>query len=154
MTTLIQQRSPNDCVLAAIAMAAGVERWEDAWTEADLESVIKSRGIAHIEDWMRRLGYVEDKHYFMVYVRGDTNSTVRALLWRRRALISCDSLNNRGGSHMVYWDGERVWDPHEGHWDQGFQHFRHITSLCINWCYIFDDSLPRTPPVAAVTATS
>lgn len=143
MTHLIQQKSPNDCVLASVAMAAGFERWEDAWTDEDLQAVIASKGVSSVEPWLNRVGYIADKSYREVYVRDETNGTVRAMLWRRRALISCDSLNNYGGSHMVYWDGSRVFDPHEGHWDQGFQHFRHITSLSISRVFVFDDTVPR-----------
>lgn len=32
MTTLIQQKSGNDCVLAAIAMAAGKSSWDEEAT--------------------------------------------------------------------------------------------------------------------------
>lgn len=148
MTTLIQQKSPNDCVLAAIAMAAGFEKWEDAWTEDDLQAVIKSKGVADTEPWLKRHGFVEWKHYRECYIHDDR--VAHALLWKRRALISCSSLNNDGGSHMIFWDGARIWDPHEGHWDQGFQYFRHLSTLRISRAYIFDDTVARDALTAAV----
>lgn len=152
MTTLIQQKSGNDCVLAAIAMAAGFDRWEDAWTDDDLQTVIKSKGIADLDPWMKRVGYVAWTHYRECYVHRD-ESIAQVFLWKRRALISCSSLNNDGGSHMVFWDGRRIWDPHEGHWDQGFQYFRHLSTLRISRAYIFDDAIPRHAPVLAEEAT-
>lgn len=113
MTTLIQQKTLNDCALASIAMAAGTDKWEDLWTEADLEA-IKGKGVGHGEDldaYMLRAGFIRRKHYKTVYLHGDVNDAVYDLLWGRRALLSVRSLNRDGGGHMVYWDGERLWDP-------------------------------------------
>lgn len=122
--TLIQQKSPNDCVLAAIAMACGAARWEDVWNEADLQQARDKKGL-HPEDWLHRVGLVESKHWKSVYVNSDRWAS--AMLWRRHALIM--------------WDGHRIWDPHEGHQDQGFQHFKHITTLSISRAIIFDESI-------------
>jgi hypothetical protein len=131
MTTLIQQKSQNDCVLAAIAMAAGASAWEDLWTEEDLQKVITSKGIANMDPWLKRAGITE---WMECYVRDDR--TAHRLLWQRRALLSVNSLNNPGGTHMVYWDGEKLWDPHEGHYPE-FLAFRHLQSLSISEIYIF-----------------
>lgn len=154
MTALIQQKSGNDCVLASIAMAAGLERWEDAWSDADLQAVIASKGVSDVDPWAKRVGYVAWEHFRPVYVHEDSQTVAHALLWKRRALLSCASLNNDGGSHMVFWDGQRIWDPHEGHWDQGFQYFRHLSTLRISRAYIFDDSVPRVMPAPVETATA
>ena len=148
MTTLIQQKSGNDCVLAAIAMAAGFERWEDVWTPEDLERVIKSGGIREEGPWLERAGFKKEQYRHM-HVWGDPKAA-QQLLWGRRALIACASLNNHGGSHMVFWDGQRIWDPHEGHWDQGWQFFKHITSLLISEVILFDDNVARDASTAAV----
>ena len=136
MTTLIQQRSGNDCVLAAIAMAAGKERWSDLWTEDDLAKCIKDGGIREESVYLTRAGFAKED-WLLIHTSYTNSHMVQNLLWRRRALLSVASLNNRGGSHMVYWDGERIWDPHEGHWDQGFQYFKHITTLLISEVILF-----------------
>lgn len=151
MTTLIQQKSGNDCVLAAIAMARGCESWDDIWTQDDLDKVIASKGVAHWEDWMKRAGFVEDVHYRDVYCNGGDAERLKALLWRRRALLSVGSLNNAGGSHAVYWDGAKLWDPHEGHYPQ-YLAYRHLSSVCLSRALIFSDTpayciaLPPTAP--------
>lgn len=113
MTTLIQQKTLNDCALASIAMAAGKEKWEDLWNEADLEAV-KGKGVGHGEDlnaYMLRAGFVRDKHFKAAYIHGDSHDYIAKLLWGRRALLSVHSLNRDGDGHMVYWDGEKLWDP-------------------------------------------
>lgn len=138
MTTLIQQKSGNDCVLAAIAMAAGKDKWEDLWTPEDLQSVIDSRGINDVDPWMLRAGFEREKHFREIFVYSGSERIASALLWRRRALLSVDSLNNHGGSHMIYWDGQKIWDPHEGHYPE-FLAFRHLTSCKINRVQLFAD---------------
>ena len=119
----------------------------------DLQAVIASKGVSDVGAWLKRLGYVEWKNYREVYVHRE-DYVSHQLLWKRRALLSCASLNNDGGSHMVFWDGHRIWDPHEGHWDQGFQFFRHLSTLRISRAYIFDDSVPRVMPAPVETATA
>lgn len=153
MTTLIQQKSASDCVLAAIAMAAGCASWNELWTEADLKSVVDSKGIADESPWLERAGLLRNEHYRTVRIWGDCE-VVQKLLWKRKALIACNSLNNLGGQHMVYWDGERVWDPHEGHWHLGWQYYKHITSLMIKEVILFDEHVPRVPCVKAPPAVT
>lgn len=151
-TTLIPQRSGSDCVLAAIAMAAGCVSWGEMWSDADLQAVVDSKGVGDLDPWLKRAGFERRVHYRTVYVHEDAQEPVRALLWKRRALISCRSLNNEDGYHMVFWDGQRVWDPHEGHWHLGWQFFKHLTSMCIRTLIIFDDSVPRQVPIVEVPA--
>jgi hypothetical protein len=134
MTTLIQQQSPNDCVLAAIAMAKGAEKWSDVWTPEDLQKVIDSKGIGDLKPWLEKAGITS---YIEVYVRSESCNIVKRMLWKRRALLSVDSLNNSGGSHMVFWDGEKLWDPHEGHYPECIA-FRHLSSVSISEVYLFD----------------
>lgn len=138
MTTLIQQKSPNDCVLATIAMAAGKEKWEDVWTQEDLDKVIASKGIADLDPWMEKAGlgkpYVDYWEYSTYHL---SDGAVKVFLWKRRAIISCRSLNNDGGHHSVYWDGEKLFDPHTGHEDQGFQAFKWLSTLNISRVFLF-----------------
>jgi hypothetical protein len=133
-TTLIQQLGARDCVLASIAMAAGFEKWSDVWTPEDLEKVVESKGIADITPWMKRAGITS---YFEVYVHSSDARFVKSMLWKRRALLSVASLNNSGGSHMIFWDGERIWDPHEGHYPE-YQAFRHLSTLLITEVCLLD----------------
>lgn len=137
MTILVTQKSPHDCVLAAIAMAVG-KTWEEAWTQEDLAAVIKSRGIADIDPWMKRHGAEPYVDYREVYVHGTRLGMVCALLWKRRALLSVNSLNNDGGSHMIYWDGECILDPNEGY--EGKIAFKHLSSCIITRVYVFKEN--------------
>lgn len=131
MTIRIVQKSGNDCVLAALAMAAGKKSWEEAWTEVDLQEVIKSKGVGDIDPWMQRLGYEHRKDYITVYVHGDSMEMVQRFLWKRRALLSVHSLNIKGGNHMVYWDGDIIHDPSPE------RTYLHIESCIINRAIIF-----------------
>lgn len=132
MTTLIQQKTGNDCVLAAIAMAAGKERWEDLWTEEDLQSVVASKGISDWEPWMVRAGLGKEYvGWWEVHTSHIDDGHVSIMLWKRRALLSVNSLNNNGGHHAVYWDGDKVYDPHTGHEDQGYIAFKWLSSIRI-----------------------
>ena len=131
MTTLIQQKTDNDCVLAAIAMAKGCEKWEDLWDEKrDLEPII-GKGIHDIESYLKRVGLVEDVDFKTVYTYGERPERTYELLWRRRALVSVNSLNGdkQGGKHLMYWDGTRVWDPNEGRPDR--LHVKYLRSAVI-----------------------
>lgn len=119
MTTLINQKSGSDCVLAAIAMAAGKTTWEDVWNADDLQKVIDEHGVGDIAPWMERVGMLRNVHYREIYTQSDPR-LARSLLWGRRALLTIDSLNIDGGMHMVYWDGEKLWDPHFKHDDYLF----------------------------------
>lgn len=135
MTTLIQQRTNNDCVLACIAMAAGKPSWEEAWSEGDLAEVVASKGISDYRPWLERHGLMRDEHWREVYVHGDSQGTVKAMLWGRRAILSVYSLNHNGGHHAVYWDGERILDPNAG--IQGKQAFRFLSSVNMTRLYLF-----------------
>jgi hypothetical protein len=110
--------------------------WDELWTEEDLKKVIESRGIADIEPWMERAGLKQWEDYKEIHVYYEQRY-VGSLLWKRRALLSVDSLNIDGGSHMVYWDGTRIWDPNEGL--EGKQHFKFISSCKISRVVIFSD---------------
>lgn len=78
------------------------------------------RGIANTSMALARLGipqvYHADLHqpspghYFMHrYVVGP--EYLRMFAWGRRALMSVPSLNHEGGSHLIFWNGLRVFDP-------------------------------------------
>ena len=138
MTTLIQQKSNNDCVLAAIAMLAGKERWEDLWTPEDLDAVIKSSGVSNHADWLLRAGLKEHRHYIEVHCGHISQHYICAMLRWRKALLSVHSLNNEHGYHMVYWDGAKLFDPQDG--VEGKIAFKYLTSCCITRVFLFNDA--------------
>lgn len=118
-------------------MAVGASSWADAWSDEDLQKVIESQGISDFEPWFARHHIEEWKDYRHIYVHGDNVGIVKAMLWQRRAVLSVNSLNNNGGSHAVYWDGEKVYDPQEG--IEGKIAFRFLSSMVITNAYIFKD---------------
>lgn len=111
MTNLIKQLSGNDCVLAAIAMARGAEKWHDVWTAADLERVVTGKGISDYGPWMAQAGFEPHEWKEIQVWNSSDQQLLRQLLWRRRALLSVHSLNNDQGHHMVFWDGREIFDP-------------------------------------------
>lgn len=138
MTTLIKQLSGNDCVLACVAMARGVKYWHDLWATDDLEKVIKSGGIHTLDSWMDRAGFVKDVNWFEFQAYGSSDQQlIKCLLWKRPALLSVHSLNIKGGSHMVYWDGHEVFDPSTLR-THAFLHSMVITGVCLLHGYLPD----------------
>lgn len=135
MTTLIKQRTGNDCALAAIAMAAGCTSWDQLWSDEDLVP-IKDRGVGDLTLWLARAGYQRNVHYKGIYVHGlSYHEDLVGLLWRRRALLSVHSLNNEG-NHMVYWDGQELFDPSTQ------LTYKLLRSLHIVRIVVFDDTVP------------
>lgn len=111
MTTLITQVSSSDCALASMAMAAGHTHLFQVWTQEDVDTLVKNRGMSDEEPYMKRLGWNRRIHYRTVYTYGERMDNYKTMLWLRPALLSVHSLNIDGSNHMVYWDGEKVWDP-------------------------------------------
>lgn len=110
MTTLIKQRTNSDCVLAAIAMAAGKD-YDELWTTDDVTKVVKDGGVSDEEPYMERAGFKKGVTYKRVSPWDINQAHLKNFLWGRRALLSIHSLNIPDGHHMVYWDGEEVFDP-------------------------------------------
>lgn len=137
-TIHIQQRSDNDCALASIAMAIGKERWTDLWTHEDLEVVKASKGVSDLEPWLNRAGLVRNVSYRTVYVHGSDSEKVASLLWGRRALVSIASINSELGNHLIYWDGNQVWDPQRG--ISGKQHVVFLKATSIQVVTLLKDS--------------
>lgn len=122
----VKQKTDNDCVLAAVAMAAGMA-YNLLWTPEDTDKTVKDRGVGgeELKALMARAGL----EYRTVYVFGNDTGKVAELLWRRRALISMRSMNNRHGNHMVYWDGDLLHDPQRGR--RGKLWAQHLHSVVI-----------------------
>ena len=121
MTTLVNQRFPTDCMIAAIAMALAVT-WEEVYdTAIKCEAYKKdhSSGINAEDDILECFGLVEYSGY--QNIDGDFRSIhrpysispeyFREQLWGRPVIFSAPSLNKAGGSHAVYYDGHEIFDP-------------------------------------------
>ena len=118
------QRTPHDCVLAAMAMAVGKD-YDEAWTPEDTAAVVASKGVADWEPWFTKQGLKEGRDWLVVYCSHIEQNHLKALLFARPALLSVCSLNNSGGWHAVYWDGFKLWDP------SNRKQYEHLSSLCI-----------------------
>lgn len=114
MTHTIKQITGSDCFLACVAMAKGVGHIMDLWTFDDIKAVVATRGVGDETPWMEKAALAKGVDYKRISVNGlsDYNmDMLKALLCKRRAILSVKSLNIDGGSHAVYWDGEQLHDP-------------------------------------------
>lgn len=91
-------------------MAAG-KAFDDLWTQDDLATLLANKGCGDEKPYMTRAGFVEDVDYRRIFISGYDQRELKALLWRRRAMLSVFSLNIDGGLHHVYWDGSELFDP-------------------------------------------
>jgi len=132
MTTLIKQKGFYDCALASISMAAGHSTWEQLWNEEDLKAV-EGKGVSDETPWLLRAGFEKYRDYRRVFMHGEYQQVVKNLLWRRRAMIAANSLNTPDGGHMMYWNGEELFDPSTQ------RTFLHLNSMLINSVIIFND---------------
>lgn len=98
----VQQRFSGDCQLCCLAMFLGVS----------YEEVVKHVWGNELVHGLRdeRTEYILGLFEADVVIR-DVNRLDRS----QPAVLTVPSLNHYdGGRHVVYWDGERVWDPNQG----------------------------------------
>lgn len=99
----IQQRMEADCAVAALAMFLG-KRYEDIARHCTGAELVQY-GLA----WSR------ERHIAGLFGIAVEVVDVSLLDWRRSAILTVPSLNDpAGGTHAVYWDGRRAWDPQKG----------------------------------------
>lgn len=122
MTTLINQRYPTDCMIAAIAMALSLP-YEEVYTAAIDCGAYKedhSEGIRNEDTILKHLGLDSKYEAGAVHVgdfRGQHKDYAisaeyfRSKLWGRPCIICLPSLNKAGGWHAIYYDGFEVFDP-------------------------------------------
>lgn len=110
MTNLVIQKNNHDCVLASIAMAVG-KSYEEAWTNTDIDEVVKSGGVSDYIPWMEKQGLKEGKDFWIIIRSITEQDMTKVMLKWRPAILSVASLNHDHGWHAVYWDGERMYDP-------------------------------------------
>lgn len=109
---LVQQRFTYDCALAALAMASG-RPYDELWTP-EFTAAIEAKKGTFGEAWDKALemaGFVRNEHFRSVYVAQLPRAAVYPMLWGRRALVQVISLNHPSASHIVFWDGNEVFDP-------------------------------------------
>jgi hypothetical protein len=112
MIKVVKQRAVSDCVLACLAMASGKD-YTTIFSKKLIKSIEKAGG-AHgdtLDQAYSAAGYVKDKTYTDVYTAQANVSTIKALIWKRKAMLQVDSLNFDGGMHLIFWDGDKIIDP-------------------------------------------
>lgn len=147
MTILVQQRGDHDCGIAACAMLTGMNY-----------EAVAARFVAWHERYKELPQGTDETDYrkffadigwtvfgpFGGYRNEFSFDVIRQMLVGRRALVSVRSLNNDAGYHMVYYDGERVWDPQDGRHDRTA--FRMLWSLPLRAAWLFDERQSVSPP--------
>jgi hypothetical protein len=134
--TLVRQRLKSDCGVAAIAMFTG-RAYEEVFAAARTtgkDNFDPKSGMSSVERVLEALGYhwenlgrhkdhpapnpdgPQFRSLGLSIASWHINPKFYAkFFWGRRALLSIHSLNNvPEGRHLVYFDGNRVWDPQEG----------------------------------------
>ncbi len=121
-STIKQHSGEQDCFLRCMAMAAGMT-WNEALSRwhPDFVRDVKVSGLYghdRIRGALSALGIYEKDcrlHFAQHWLENEQLSaiTFRSLLWGRRALLQVPS-KNIDGTHIVYWDGERLHDPSPG----------------------------------------
>lgn len=102
-TNFIQQRMPADCAIAALAMFLG-KSYEDI-----------ARHCSGAELVQYGLPWPRERHICSLFKVDVEVVDVSLLNWKRAAILTVPTLNEPGGgTHAVYWDGRRAWDPQKG----------------------------------------
>lgn len=109
---VVKQKHTNDCALACIAMASGKD-YDKIFSKKLIKTIEKEGGAYSVtlEQAYGAAGYEKDVSYSVVYTGGTNVGTVREFIWKRKALLQVDSLNQEGKMHLIYWDGEKIIDP-------------------------------------------
>lgn len=104
---MIKQKGESDCVLACISMLTGLPY---TWSDEEFNFAEKNKGYndVQIRELLTQAGYDNAMH---LGVPDGFHLETRSLLWGRRAMLSVPSLNHHRGAHMVYWDGQELFDP-------------------------------------------
>lgn len=110
MTRLVIQKTPHDCGLACAAMAIG-KPYSRLWLKRHIDLTYSRPGlyVSDLLDFMTERSNLTRDDFLVV--RLNDRRTAGAMVRWRPAILMVPSLNNEGGRHFVYWDGERIWDP-------------------------------------------
>jgi hypothetical protein len=97
----IPQRTEYDCAIATIAM----------WTRTDYEFI---QGVAQKHGWGNNSGLMTGTQDKILRELGIIPYTLFNNWTGVPGLLSVPSLNNEGGAHAVYFDGQNIIDPQKG----------------------------------------
>lgn len=159
-TRHVRQRGRSDCGVAAIAMLTG-RSYEEVYAAARRanggDAFHPRRGMSGTSHVLEALGYhwenlgrhkdhpapnpdgPQFRTLHIGFQRGIIDPRFyRQFVWGRRALLSIESLNNPGGRHLVFYDGERIWDPQDGR--RGKKFVRTIDEATIEEMYILRET--------------
>jgi hypothetical protein len=158
--TLVRQRGPADCGIAAIAMLTG-RPYEEVYAAARKanggHAFNRKNGMTSSERVLEELGYhwenlgrhkdhpapnpdgPQFRSLGLSWASWTLNPKFYAkFFWGRRAILSIHSLNNvPDGRHLVYFDGFRIWDPQEGR--KGKKFATEIEKVVIEEALIFQE---------------
>jgi hypothetical protein len=111
MPDLINQKTNDQCVIASVAMATGLD-YDYVLNVASISGAYTSSSGTHASSILNHL----DVCYKNVYDHNHriSNSFWREMLFGRRAILSVKSVNNEGGTHSIFWDGFKILDPQNG----------------------------------------
>jgi|CXWL01.1.fsa_nt_gi hypothetical protein len=112
----VDQRTDHDCVFVCLAMVLGLT-YEQAAARAGAAfmEILQVQGCTGVmEDALyAAFGLKKDVDYVeRVYSpHWGTVGGIKNMLWGRRAMVTVRSKNIPDGWYMLYWDGEKVYDP-------------------------------------------
>jgi len=121
----MKQRYEWDCFLCCITMAVDGD-YDKLWlTTVDqkppfnlgalnfVQRMVEKRGIYgdDIDKAFGQAGLQKDVDYWRVPIYSTCIDCAKSMLLGRRAILQAPSLNQEGGTHIVYWDGAQVHDP-------------------------------------------
>lgn len=133
----VEQRGDSDCAIACIAMATGRPYEEVLAIGLSTQSYVPGEGTHSKEDILYVLGYEDEDFDVLRRNPFSPPRLFRRLALGRRSIISVPSLNNLGGKHSVYYDGETVWDPNP----VTVRRYTRFVDLRPNYLTIFRQSL-------------
>lgn len=127
MTLLVRQRGSDDCGIAAVAMFTDFTYEHVRRAAIASDGFRPGKGTNSVGSILRELGFrwdnlitTEEKpdtrpyrtlHFNNYYISAEF---CRDQLWGRPCMMSVPSLNTRGGWHLIFYDGDRVYDPQNG----------------------------------------
>jgi len=121
MTRLVRQRTPHQCMIACIVMATHKPYRQVLTVGIETGGYVEGRGCLSEQKILTALGlrfeFERGRPSFSsdyICLRRSYHLSADAFrdqAWGRRAIFTVPSLNNPGGHHAVYWDGQKLLDP-------------------------------------------
>ena len=124
---LIGQKTPTDCGVCSMAMLTGLGYKKTYELMSKSGAYVEGKGLYDDHKALLALGLREGRErnknvpkalnivpidFKVLWKPWEISAKFYAQqIWGRRALLSVPSLNNPGGSHMIYWHYDRIYDP-------------------------------------------